>query len=188
MDETTFWQMIEQAKTDSGGDTDKQAQLLIDRLSKLDEADILGFDALFDAYHSLTLKRYLHQAGSIAYGRSLRTEHFSYFRAWLIAQGRQVYTTILLDPDALADVVQVIDDPDDGKYANVLAANMDAMGISAFKKKTGHLKIDYSKYPEINIAELAYVRDHKRDESEEYPRLKALFGNRDLGEPSDDYE
>jgi hypothetical protein len=175
MDETTFWQMIEQAKTDSGGDTDKQAQLLIDRLSKLDEADILGFDALFDAYHSLTLKRYLHQAGSIAYGRSLRTEHFSYFRAWLIAQGRQVYTTILLDPD-------------DGKYANVLAANMDAMGISAFKKKTGHLKIDYSKYPEINIAELAYVRDHKRDESEEYPRLKALFGNRDLGEPSDDYE
>ena len=57
---------------------------------------------------------------------------FYYFRAWLVAQGRQVYSTALKDPDSLAGVCAIEGVVADYEYAELLVVARDL-----YESKTG---------------------------------------------------
>src|SRR5689334_13955401 len=109
MNETTFWQMIDHAKADSGGDGEEQVKLLVERLSQLEISEIVEFGFLFDTYHARAYRCDIWDAAYIANG-GCSDDGFMDFRAWLIAQGQAIYEQVLADPDWLAQVAVVIED------------------------------------------------------------------------------
>jgi hypothetical protein len=109
--ESEFWQLIEEAKAESHGDSRRQVSILEERLTVLPEVEILDFDYRFivrfrESYH-------WDLWGAAALMESLfggcSPDAFDYFRGWLIAQGRTVYENALSDADSLADIVTAED-------------------------------------------------------------------------------
>jgi hypothetical protein len=105
MDETTFWQMIEQAKSDSSGDDEEQVRLITEQLAQMSVADIESYDRIFRGYHNQAYHWDLWAAAYVING-GCSDDGFMDFRAWLIAQGKTVYENALRDADWLAEVVE----------------------------------------------------------------------------------
>jgi hypothetical protein len=177
MNETTFWQMIEQAKIDSGGDGEEQVNLLVERLAQLEVSEIVDFDFLFDTYHAAAYRRDVWEAGTIAYGFSLSDDSFTDFRAWLIAQGRDTYEQVLSDPDWLAQVVTVSKRKIWGKGADIKLEDMNYVAIEAYEIKMG----EDENMPHIAVEEPDLTGEwSSQDELPlKYPNLWRLFQSSD---------
>ena len=99
MDEDQFWAIVDQSRQ-SGKDQETELKIIMKSLS-LEE--IIGFSLrtdklLRDAYTSeLWCAGYLMNGGCSDDG-------FEYFRCWVIACGRDVYTKACANPDSLADL------------------------------------------------------------------------------------
>src|SRR5579859_1441472 len=102
LDEDRFWQLIEEAKAKSGGDGERQVQLLVDKLAEMSIANIFAFGEMMDHFKDLAYFRELWTAANDVCG-GLGNDGFMDFRAWLIAQGKQVFFDVLRDPEILAD-------------------------------------------------------------------------------------
>lgn len=105
MDEGEFWRLIEAAKAESGGDCDRQAALLAERLSGLPSAAIVAFQRLFDERLDLAYTWDLWAAAYIING-GCSDDGFAYFRGWLVGQGERAYREALRDPETLLAVAQ----------------------------------------------------------------------------------
>ncbi|MFN4256118.1 MAG: DUF4240 domain-containing protein [Saprospiraceae bacterium] len=154
MGEAEFWNLIERAKKESGGDGDLQAQLLTEALAKRSVEDILAFDRIFDHFHCKSYQSRLWAAAFIING-GCSDDGFDYFRAWLIAQGQDVFEKTLENPEYLARYIQD-DQVGDGIECELImsAAN------NAFVIKTGQDDETYwalrdamptEMYPEITM-------------------------------------
>ena len=75
---------------------------LTDALAALPPEDILAWHLIFDEYQKLSYKRKLWAAAYVING-GCSDDSFDYFRAWLTAQGKEVFLGALADPDSLAD-------------------------------------------------------------------------------------
>lgn len=100
----TFWALIQEAKDTCGQDTDAWAKYMIDRLAGLGPDQSLMFLNYMDAYKDLSFRYGLWDAAKIFRVDGCSDDSFSYFRSWLIVQGKDVYMAALADPDSLADV------------------------------------------------------------------------------------
>lgn len=102
-----FWKLIEKTHQISNGAPDKQAELLIDELAKLSEADILSYQSILD---DMKDKAYIAELWDVAFimasGWGCSDDGFMDFRAWLIGQGREVFEKGLSDPESLVDIVE----------------------------------------------------------------------------------
>jgi hypothetical protein len=175
MDETTFWQMIERAKADSGGNGEEQVNLLVERLAQLEVSEIVDFDFYFHKYRSEAFRRDLWEAGIIAAG-CLGEDSFTDFLAWLIAQGQEIYEQVLSVPDWLAEVDVVIrSDQWAEKYADVQLEVMNYTAMYAYERKTG----SWDDMPDNGIEwhDAIGERTPKAELPLKYPRLWAKFGN-----------
>ena len=107
MDVEQFWKLIEKTHQNSQGAPQKQADLLVDELVKLSEADILSYQSILD---DLTNKAYIAELWDVAFilasGWGCSDDGFLDFRGWLIAQGKDVYEKALSDPESLVDIVE----------------------------------------------------------------------------------
>ena len=93
-------------------------------------------------------------------------DSFSYFRSWLIVQGKDVYMAALADPDSLADV-----EP----YADCFFETAGYVGAYAYKKLTGEYAFEHLDYDYLLALENELVKDIHYKEGIEYPRdWKAL--------------
>ena len=103
-----FWKLIEKTRQISQGASNQQADLLIDELTKLSEADIFSYQSILD---DLMDKAYIAElwdiAGIMASGWGCSDDGFMDFRAWLIGQGQDAFEKALSDPESLVDVVEV---------------------------------------------------------------------------------
>ncbi|GAA3043493.1 DUF4240 domain-containing protein [Kitasatospora sp. NPDC006786] len=131
MDETDFWQIIDDTRDDADGDPDEQADLLVERLLQLTPDDVIDFARLFQARFQ---RAYRHDLWGAAYlmldGASDDT--FDYFRSWLIGQGREVFEGGLTDPDDLADLLPEFDEEEDGE-----AEDLGYAADEAYERLTG---------------------------------------------------
>ena len=100
----TFWALIQEAKDACGQDNDAWAKYMIDRLAGLGPEQSLMFLNYMDAYKDLAFRYGLWDAAKIFRVDGCSDDSFSYFRSWLIVQGKDVYMAALADPDSLADV------------------------------------------------------------------------------------
>lgn len=105
LDKDRFWQLIGAAR-EAAGDWKGMLQPLVESLTRLDAPDIIRFNQIYDAYIDLAYKEKLWAAAAVMHN-GCSDDGFIDFRAWLIAQGKEVYINALADPDSLAGVESV---------------------------------------------------------------------------------
>jgi hypothetical protein len=168
MDENTFWNMIEQAKADSGGDAERQVDLLIDRLAKQSADDIIEYDMLFKQFSAEAYQWELWGAAHILNHGSYYDD-FAYFRAWLVAQGRDVFRKALANPESLADVVT--------GQTKTLLKRMNEVSNQAYKRVTGD--DDVAAYSTVRFPRNPTgVEWDEPDLPQRFPILWAKFGGK----------
>lgn len=104
MDPDAFWDLIAEAKRECGQDMDASLQWLTERLTALGPQQAQDFHDILHGYKHLAYKYGLWTAATLMCGNGCSDDGFMDFRAWLIAQGKEVYLAALADPDSLADV------------------------------------------------------------------------------------
>jgi len=130
MDKSHFWKLIDDARRDVSS-IGEVAGLLSEKLAEMDISDILRWQQIFDAYFKISRKRKLWAAAYVIHG-GCGDDCFDYFRAGLIALGRDVFLVALADPDSLAtvDVEDIEEDLAGGE-------DMLYVGVQAYFKKLG---------------------------------------------------
>ena len=101
-----FWRVIDYAKQQADGDEGAQEKLLVETLAQYSPDEIIEFECL--------LRQCLEEAddfGVMAAEKiidgSVTDDSYIYFRCWLVAQGKKVFTEVVHNPDSLADVPSV---------------------------------------------------------------------------------
>jgi Protein of unknown function (DUF4240) len=112
--EPQFWRLVEDARREAGGDTERQSQLLAARLERLPAQQIADFGAI---RHRLDRRAYTWELWGAAYviDDGCSDDCFRDFRGYLISLGRGAYEAALQNPDSLAQVVQ---DAETGDWEN----------------------------------------------------------------------
>ena len=101
----TFWKLIQSAKETCGQDMDAMMDFLKDRLVSMGPEQAQNFHDTLNAYEDLADKFGLWDAAGVMKEYGCSDDGFIDFRAWLIAQGKEVYLSALADPDSLAEVI-----------------------------------------------------------------------------------
>ncbi|MER5278395.1 DUF4240 domain-containing protein [Streptomyces sp. NPDC002809] len=105
MDTKDFWKLIDDARTlvvdpaDARAVAGRMAALLAQRPAD----DILAAQQLLWDLMAVSYRAPLWAAACTING-GCSDDGFDYFRAWLIAQGREVFERVVADPDALASL------------------------------------------------------------------------------------
>ncbi|MCK8432221.1 DUF4240 domain-containing protein [Streptomyces sp. D2-8] len=113
MDETEFWELVDDAREAAEGDPEEQADLLVDRLAQLDPDSVLDFARHFESRYNRAYRWDLWGAAWVLLDGA-SDDAFDFFRCWLIGQGREVFEGAVHDPDALAGLLGEFDEEIDG--------------------------------------------------------------------------
>lgn len=95
----TFWTLIAQAKEQPGDSSD----WLMAQLVFMGPEQARKFDTFARVYMDAAYQYGLWTAASVMERYGCSDDGFIDFRAWLVAQGRDVYMAALKDPDSLSD-------------------------------------------------------------------------------------
>jgi hypothetical protein len=170
MDVTTFWNFIDKARDESGGDTSKQAELLVNSLASLSLEEIFAFERIWDDVMDFAYDAALWDAAYII-GCGCGDDGFWDFRAWLIAQGKQTYEEALANPESLVDLIKIDKDAQEGALIYVV--------MKAYEQKMGEeIPIRESK---VNrpLAQLKGTHWGIDRVEARFPKLTAKFGDCD---------
>jgi hypothetical protein len=167
MDETRFWDLIEAAQADSGGDCERMADLLTERLVALPPQEIVGFAAAMRDRLQEAYRWDLWWAASLLNGWC-SDDGFEYFRGWMIAQGRKVFAAALADPDSVADV------PTDEEF---VGADLECEAIlyapyDAYERATGG-EMPAGAFERVPLPELARKEWADEEVERRFPRILA---------------
>jgi hypothetical protein len=113
MDETDFWQLIDETRESAEGDPVDHADLLVERLGQLTPDEVVDFARLFESRFRRAYRWDLWAAAHLLL-RGADDDAFDYFRCWLIGQGREVFEGALAEPDDLAELAPEFDEEQDG--------------------------------------------------------------------------
>lgn len=163
MDTQSFWRLIEEAKQQSGGDTETQVSLLKASLVELPAAEIIAFDRIYDEMRFRAYDWGLWGAAYVING-GCSDDGFEYFRGWLIAQGEETFENAVNEPDSLAGVLT-------GDEENLECEDILYVARSAYEDKTG-TEMPLSDLPNLELRGVRWADD---DLPARYPRLFRLF-------------
>jgi hypothetical protein len=165
-----FWDLIAFARNRPAED---HFEALRSELMKLPPDEILAFELRYDEREHAAYKEDLWGAAYLIEG-GCSDDGFHDFRAWLVAQGRQVYDNAVANPDSLADVLDGEEVDDD--------SGLDSAAWSAWQGATGRSEDDY--YRELEQAQPPWTEpdmgeDWDFDDDDEVrrrlPRLAKLY-------------
>ena len=105
MSKDAFWALIQEAKTACGQDLNAMEDYLREQLVSMGPAAAKNFHDILQTYEDLADQYGLWDAVSVIKEYGCSDDGFIDFRAWLIAQGKEVYMNALRDPDTLADTI-----------------------------------------------------------------------------------
>jgi hypothetical protein len=168
MNVETFWNLIDATREASDGDTSKQADLLVDELVLLSLDEIFAFETIWDHLMDFAYDAALWDAAYII-GCGCADHGFWDFRAWLIAQGKEVYEKALADPESLLDLIDVDTDAQEGALIYVV--------MTVYEQKMGEeIPIRESKVSRP-VAQLKGTHAGEENVNLRFPNLAAKFGN-----------
>jgi len=145
MSKEAFWALIQEARTACGQDMDAMEDYLRERLVSMGPAAAKDFHDILQAYEDLADQYGLWDAASVIKEYGCSDDGFIDFRAWLIAQGKEVYMNALRDPDTLADI-----EP----YGDCCFECLSYVGDYAYEQLTGR-----SAYDEMEPDRIEKMRD-----------------------------
>ncbi len=162
MNENEFWKLIEASRRVSIGNASHQLDWLQVELEKRPQQEILDFDRLLREQMARSYSWDLWAAAYIING-GCSDDGFDYFRAWLTAQGKEIFHNAVRDPETLADVAETDSSLEELMY----------VAAKAYEVKTN------TKFPQTSHPFPKLTGD-KFDEDDEflrgkYPKLFAKF-------------
>ena len=101
MESHEFWRLVEEARA-PGRSAQGVVAALVPALAALEPSQIEGFQGWLDAYRYAAARKELWAAAFYVKG-GCSDDSFDYFRAWLIAQGQEVFLAAMHDPGSLAE-------------------------------------------------------------------------------------
>jgi hypothetical protein len=153
MPEDKFWQLIADSRDASGGDSEGQESALTALLHELPLNDLITFQ---NRYRQLRGQAYTWPLWGAVYiiNGGCGDDSFCYFRDWLIAQGREVYTNTMADPEWLASLKLPEEETDlDGDIISskaIFAEEMAYVADSVFQRRTGkHIPAEFAENHEL---------------------------------------
>ncbi|ASN28287.1 DUF4240 domain-containing protein [Streptomyces pluripotens] len=170
MDETEFWELIDATREAAGGDPEEQADVLVERLLRMDPELVLDFARHFEARYN---RAYLWELWGAAWVLldGCSDDAFDFFRCWLIGQGREVFEGALHDPDSLAGLLGEFDEEVDGDGEELGYA-----ADEAYERLTGTVAPDLGIAPAPAEPEGKPLDfENERALAERYPRLWDRF-------------
>ena len=170
MDVETFWNLIDKAREASGGDTSKQAELLVSSLVPLHLDEIFAFETIWDDVMDFAYDAALWDAAYII-GCGCGDDGFWDFRAWLIAQGKEVYEKALDDPESLVDLIEIDKDAQEGALIYVV--------MNAYEQKMGAEMPSRENKISLPRAQLKGTHLEEDHVKARFPKLTAKFGDCD---------
>ena len=126
MDRDSFWKIIDDARN-SSSDVYGVAPLIVEHLQTLESDEIISFGQNMSDILDETYRWDLWAVGYIVNG-GCSDDGFEYFRAWLVAQGRERFEAALENPSLIGDWAE----PDENECEDLMSAGWDA-----FHAKTG---------------------------------------------------
>ncbi|CAL9429307.1 DUF4240 domain-containing protein [Streptomyces sp. NPDC057838] len=170
MDETEFWELVDDAREAAEGDPEEQADLLVERLAQLDPDSVLDFARHFESRYNRAYRWDLWGAAWVLLDGA-SDDAFDFFRCWLIGQGREVFEGALHDPDALAGLLDDFDEEIDGDGEELGYA-----ADEAYEQLTGVVAPDLGIPPPPAEPEGTPLDfENERLLAERYPRLWERF-------------
>ncbi len=166
MNNEFYWNLIDKTFEASQGSLSKQVELLTDLLAQGSVDDITSYKAIMDNLMNDAYNAILWDA-AIIINCGCSDDGFDYFRAWLIAHGKDVYEQALVDPEILVDLVEI-----DEWAANELFLYV---AEYACKRKTGQDLPAYLYRKEG--PELRGTSGPEETRKERFPKLAAKFGD-----------
>ena len=157
----SFWDLIHEAKNACGQDMDAMLAYLKDRLVSMGPTQAQNFHDIIHAYEDLADKFGLWDAAGIMKEYGCSDDGFIDFRAWLIAQGREVYFAALADPDSLADVVP---------YGDCCFEQLSYVGDYAYEQLTGKSAYDQTDWSAYEALLMKLEQDIVYKGGIEFPR------------------
>jgi hypothetical protein len=130
MNKNEFWELIQASFQEDEWETDRQMEILIEKLSAYSEEEILKFASIYHVYDKEAYKSKLWAAAYVMNG-GCSDDCFDYFKGWLISRGEEAYLNALKDPDSISDLVI---DPDSDYFE---LEEMLYIPRLAFNKNTG---------------------------------------------------
>jgi len=103
MNKNEFWELIQNSFEEGEWETDKQMEILIDKLSAYSEEEILKFASIYRIYDKEAYKSKLWAAAYVMNG-GCSDDCFDYFKGWLISRGEEPYLNALKNPDSIVDL------------------------------------------------------------------------------------
>ena len=167
MDEKQFWKLIEQSRQNAKHNSELQLNQLEALLNPLSEADFLAFYAVFDELYAKSYNGNLWGAAYLILG-GCSDDGFDYFRAWLIAQGKEPFYNVLENPDSL---VKVADNEDVYPELDELLGLLYTMAVEKTGLEDFSEKVTAHPYPEVSFDDWY---DAKADDLDE-KKAKKLF-------------
>lgn len=101
MDELRFWEIVQSAHDQSGGDMDAKCELIGAAISKLSKYDAKEFQSIFNSVMDRAYSWPLWGAAYVING-GCGDDTFSDFCSSLISRGRSAFESALSDPESLA--------------------------------------------------------------------------------------
>ena len=98
-----FWELVEFAFEESGGDHESQREELADALRKVSPEELAAFQEHLHARIDEAYTWDLWAAASIV-NAGCTDDDFLFFRAWLVSRGREAYEAAVDDPNSLLDI------------------------------------------------------------------------------------
>lgn len=107
MEMDSFWHLIEGSWRHTA-DPDERLEWLTAQLSRLPRAEIVDFQVWLDRLHRWADSWHMWGAAYQLCDGMCSVDGFWYFQAWLVGLGRDRFERVVVDPDALTDVPQVV--------------------------------------------------------------------------------
>ena len=104
MDRGPFWQIVGDARSATGQDDLAFLRSIRTRLERMSLDEIVAFEGIREDLMAESYRNDLWAAAYIING-GCSDDGFDYFRAWLIAQGRDVFDLALADPASLETAI-----------------------------------------------------------------------------------
>ena len=161
INQDSFWDLIHETKNVCGQDMDAMLAYLKDRLVSMGPTQAQNFHDIIHAYEDLADKFGLWDAAGIMKEYGCSDDGFIDFRAWLIAQGREVYFAALADPDSLADVVP---------YGDCCFEQLSYVGDYAYEQLTGKSAYDQTDWSAYEALLMKLEQDIVYKDGIEFPR------------------
>jgi hypothetical protein len=130
VNKTQFWALIEASRNEDRACTEEQIEWLCTQLETFEPDQILAFEKVYLGFFAKAYSYHLWDAAYLLFG-GCSDDTFMDFRAGLIAQGQQLYTAILDQPDDLVSLFE------DAEETILIGSDIQYLAQKIYETKTG---------------------------------------------------